>query len=399
MVDELSRNGTVTDPAVEAALRTVPRHLFVPEVSLEEAYGDHPVVTKTDPDGMPTSSASQPAIVALMLEQLRLAPGQRVLEIGAGTGYNAALLSHIIGEHGRVTTVDIDPEVVQGARQSLDRAGFRDVSVVCGEGGLGLLERAPYDRMIVTVGAWDLPPAWFEQLDEAGRLVVPLGLHGPQRSLAFERMSGRWRSRDAIDCGFMPMRGAFAGPGRSVGLGPGVTLTVDDDRTFDAEALSTALTGQGFEISTGVTATCEELFTSHSLWLALTEPDSAWLTVTHPEAGTLDLDPPVQLWGGDRTAMALHEADSLALPVRHGGGALDVRDVSEDFELDMRGYGSAAERMALRLAASFDGWKRAGKPRTDRLRIEVYPRDTPDDAFEGRHVLDKRHFRLAIDWT
>jgi protein-L-isoaspartate(D-aspartate) O-methyltransferase len=399
MVDELSRSGAVTDPAVEAALRAVPRHLFVPEVSLEQAYGDHPVVTKTDSVGVPISSASQPAIVALMLEQLQPRPGQRVLEIGAGTGYNAALLSHIVGEDGRVITVDIDPDVVLAAWESLDRAGISNVDVLRGDGGLGWVEHAPYDRIIVTVGAWDLPPAWFDQLDDAGRLVVPLGLRGPQRSLAFEKLAGRWRSRSAVDCGFMHMRGAFAGPGRVVPLGSGVTLTVDDDRTFDAEALAAALARHRVEISTGTTANGEELFTSHSLWLALTEPDSAWITVPDSTAEAGDLDPPIRIWGGDRTAMALHEADSLALPVRLGGGARDARDMSEEFELEMRGYGAAAERLALRLALSFDKWKRAGKPTTDRLRVEVYPVDTPDEALEGRHVIDKLHCRLAVDWS
>ncbi|MGH3885395.1 MAG: methyltransferase domain-containing protein [Pseudonocardiaceae bacterium] len=101
-------------------------------------------------------------------------PGHRVLEIGAGTGYNAALLAHLVGPAGKVTTVDIDSKVVRGARECLAAAGYRGVSVVCGDGEFGYSDHAPYDRIVVTAGAWDLPPAWVDQLAAGGRLVVPL---------------------------------------------------------------------------------------------------------------------------------------------------------------------------------------------------------------------------------
>lgn len=116
MVDDLRARAVVTSPAVEAALRVVPRHVFVPEVPPERAYADEAVVTKVGDDGMPTSSASQPSIVGLMLEQLDVARGHRVLEIGAGTGYNAALLAELVGPEGAVTTVDLDADVVERAR-------------------------------------------------------------------------------------------------------------------------------------------------------------------------------------------------------------------------------------------------------------------------------------------
>ncbi|HEV3291200.1 MAG TPA: methyltransferase domain-containing protein, partial [Streptosporangiaceae bacterium] len=137
---------------VAAALHAVPRHLFLPEQPPEAAYRDDAIVTKRDETGQPISSSSQPAIMAIMLDQLDLVAGQRVLEIGAGTGYNAALISHIIGPSGQVTSVDIDPELAGRAREHLASAGFGEVSVVCAVGAGGYPPRAPYVRIIATVG-------------------------------------------------------------------------------------------------------------------------------------------------------------------------------------------------------------------------------------------------------
>src|SRR3984957_20846224 len=119
---------------VAAALRAVPRHLFLPELPPEEAYRDAAIVTKRDTDGHPISSSSQPAIMAIMLAQLGLAPGQRVLEIGAGTGYNAALMKHIVGPSGHVVSVDIEPDLVVAARDHLASAGYPDVTVGAADG-------------------------------------------------------------------------------------------------------------------------------------------------------------------------------------------------------------------------------------------------------------------------
>src|SRR5260370_21258761 len=119
LLESLCRGAVRVPPAVERALLLVPRHLFVPGVPLREAYADIAIPTHWE-DGMPVSSASQPAIVALMLEQLRVEPGMRVLEVGAGTGYNAALLAELAGPRGQVVTLDIAPEIVAEARAHLD---------------------------------------------------------------------------------------------------------------------------------------------------------------------------------------------------------------------------------------------------------------------------------------
>ncbi len=214
MVADIISRYAIRPAAILTAMRTVPRHLFLPGIPPERAYADEAVVTKHDADGFPTSSASQPAIVAIMLEQLAAMPGMRVLEIGAGTGYNAALLAEIVGPQGHVTTVDLDADVTAAARQHLDAAGYGPdrVTVICADGAYGWAEDAPYDRVILTVGAWDVMPRWFEQLVDGGRIVLPLAIHTVQISAALERHDQTLVSTSLQPCGFMRLRGPLAGP-------------------------------------------------------------------------------------------------------------------------------------------------------------------------------------------
>lgn len=184
MVAHLTERGELPDPRIAAAFGQVPRHLFVPQVSLPEAYADQAVITRYR-DGLATSSASQPSIVAVMLDQLRPPPGGSILEIGAGTGYNAALLATLVGPSGRVVTIDIDPEVAGEAREHLSGAGITNAEVICGDGAVGWPGGAPYDGIIATAGATDLAPAWVTQLASRGRLVVPLSIRGAQQCVAF----------------------------------------------------------------------------------------------------------------------------------------------------------------------------------------------------------------------
>lgn len=213
LVDRLRRQGHLRSPRVEAAFRSVRRHLFVPEVPVEEAYRNRAIITKWAA-GLPVSSSSQPAIMAIMLEQLGLEPGHRVLEIGAGTGYNAALMAEIVGDTGKIVTLEIDGDLAASARTHLATVGFghAQVHVVRGDGGRGYPDAAPYERIILTVGAWDIVPAWREQLGPRGRLVMPLTLRGVQRSVAFEGERDHLTSVSVHNCEFMPLRGALAEP-------------------------------------------------------------------------------------------------------------------------------------------------------------------------------------------
>ena len=176
--------------------------------------------------------------MAIMLGQLDLQPGQRVLEIGTGTGYNAALLAHVVGDDGHVVSVDLDADLVEAARNNLSAAGFGSVEVIHGDGVYGNEETAPYDRVIVTVAAWDIAPAWHKQLKPEGRMLIPLSIRSVyQKCVLFKRSDGHLVSTSIDECGFMMMRGAFAGPAKIVPIGPvpGLFLAVDDASAIDQD--------------------------------------------------------------------------------------------------------------------------------------------------------------------
>jgi protein-L-isoaspartate(D-aspartate) O-methyltransferase len=210
LVRQLQDKGLLQDTRLRDAFLEVPREQFVPDYAaehgLEAVYRDDAILTKKTETGLGLSSSSQPGIMAEMLGELRLEPGQRVLEIGAGTGYNAALLQQIVGDEGRVISVDIDPDAAQGARRALK--GTR-VKVVTGDGRVGYAAGAPYDRIIVTASATEIPRAWLEQLTPGGLLEVPLRVRdsaGLQLIPTLRRDGERLRSVAVICGGFMPLR-------------------------------------------------------------------------------------------------------------------------------------------------------------------------------------------------
>lgn len=220
MVDQLVGQGFIHDARVQLAFRSVLRHWFLPSTPLDEVYGGRAIVTHRAANGGPISSSSKPAIMARMLEQLDARPGQQVLEVGAGTGYNAALLEHLVAPAGSVTTIDLDPEIAAAAQRHLRSAGSARATVIAGDGWLGSPHQAPYHRIEATVATWDLSPAWFEQLAPGGVLVVPLWLRaGLQASVAFTKDHGHLKSLTAEPCGFMLLRGPAAGPESYVSIG------------------------------------------------------------------------------------------------------------------------------------------------------------------------------------
>jgi protein-L-isoaspartate(D-aspartate) O-methyltransferase len=224
LVRLLIDKGVLTDRRVAGAMASVPRERFVPGHRRDEAYADKVLITKWDDAGVAISSASQPAIVAIMLEQLRLEEGHSVLEIGAGTGFNAALLGRLAD---RVITMDIDEDIAREASARLRDAG--NVEVRVGDGWAGAPDRAPYDRIELTIGTSDISPAWRDQLTDGGLLVLPLWLRvGVQLSVAFRRDGDVLRGESVRDCGFQRLRGPHSGPEGFVGLRGGDFIVLDD---------------------------------------------------------------------------------------------------------------------------------------------------------------------------
>ncbi|MGB9901669.1 protein-L-isoaspartate O-methyltransferase [Methanothrix sp.] len=158
----------VSDRVVEAMSR-VPRELFVPEELRPMAYEDRPL-----PIGY-GQTISAPHMVAIMCDLLDLHEGMKVLEVGGGCGYHAAVMAELVGPSGHVYSVERIPELVEMARRNLERAGYRNVSMIAGDGTLGYSEQAPYDRISVAASAPDIPEPLKEQLRPGGRMVIPVG--------------------------------------------------------------------------------------------------------------------------------------------------------------------------------------------------------------------------------
>jgi protein-L-isoaspartate(D-aspartate) O-methyltransferase len=177
LVNRLMLEGSIVTAHVEAAMRSIPRETFASWISVKEAYKNR-AITNPATLGNDISTISQPSAVARFLEGFDLKPGMNILEIGAGTGYQAALISHIIGDSGKVTTIDIAEPLIDKARQNLSSLGISNVDVILGDGVLGFPEAAPYDRIVATVGLREIPLVWIPQLKDDGHIVVPLHVGG-----------------------------------------------------------------------------------------------------------------------------------------------------------------------------------------------------------------------------
>ncbi len=229
------------DSALGMAFRAVPRHNFLPGRPLEEVYVNQAIMTRQEGESL--SSCSQPGVVAAMLNQAGLGIGDNVLEIGSGTGWNAALMGHLVGSQGFVTTIDLDCETAEFARSNLARLGVDNVEVICGEGGLGFEPRAPYDGIMATAQMPDLSPHLVRQLRQGGRLVVPQWFNTAQFSVAYEKIddsSDILASRSVLRCGFMPLRGEFSGPISRLDSGP-LTVHVRSGLALDLDAVQAML--------------------------------------------------------------------------------------------------------------------------------------------------------------
>ncbi|MCY0868886.1 MAG: protein-L-isoaspartate O-methyltransferase [Desulfurococcus sp.] len=209
VIEELYMLGYVRSEKVKKALLKVPRELFVPRHLREYAYVDTPL-----PIGY-GQTISAIHMVAIMTEELDPEPGDRVLEVGTGSGYQAAVLAEIVARssperRGHVYTIERIPELAEYARERLSEAGYSDdVTVVTGDGSLGLPEKAPFDKIIVTAAAPTIPPPLIEQLADGGRLVIPVGDPYIQRLIIVEKRGGVLTKRYGIECVFVPLIGRY----------------------------------------------------------------------------------------------------------------------------------------------------------------------------------------------
>lgn len=208
LVDCLKDNGSLYSPKVTEALLKVPRHCFV-EASPEEAYEDKAISLKKQNDEV-VSTISQPSIVAHMLEELQLEAGNKVLEVGAGSGYNAALISYLVGPEGQVITMEYDKDMAERAKANLK--DYPNVEVICGDGRYGYEDRAPFTRIVATVTAIDVYLEWQRQLADGGLMLLPLEyVPGFTRLLKLQRKGNELQGRFNWAVNFVPMAGESLG--------------------------------------------------------------------------------------------------------------------------------------------------------------------------------------------
>ncbi len=202
LIAELRLEG-IKDEKVLEAFAKIPRHLFVPKEMLSESY-----LNIALPIGY-GQTISQPYTIAVMLEALELKSGDKVLEVGTGSGYNAALISHIIGRKGKLFTTEIVPELAEDSKEKLSSLGMKNVKVIVCDGSLGYDKEKHYSKIIVTAACREIPPRLLEQLKNNGVLVAPVGHLYEQEMLKVKKVGKKLDVKNLGFFVFVPLKGAF----------------------------------------------------------------------------------------------------------------------------------------------------------------------------------------------
>ncbi|GAA3083988.1 hypothetical protein GCM10010530_07570 [Kribbella aluminosa] len=389
MVEQMRGAGDLRTEGVTRAFSIVPRERFAPDAPLEQVYNrDDVVITKRDDNGLALSSVSAPRIQAQMLEQAEISPGMRVLEIGSG-GYNAALIAELVGPEGEVTTVDIDPFVTDRAAQYLAETGYDRIQVLQVDAEGGVPQRAPFDRIIVTAGAWDVPPAWIEQLAEDGLLVVPLRLRGLTRSFALARKDGRLVSQNYDLCGFVSMQGAGANDERLILLqGEDIALRVDSDQLVTSpDSLRSALTSARVTRGSGIEVGGYEPFDDLDLFMATALDDFGLLVAKDAAIASGVVERSARM--GAKTALA---DDSFAYRASQ-----PTSDERTSFEFIVYGHGPHADQLVDQYIGLIREWDQSHRGGSG-ARVEVYPAGTDVRVPAGGRLVEKKHTSVLIFW-
>lgn len=392
MSDQLSSRKVIRTPAVEEAFRRTPRHLFIPDVPLDQAYDNKPVYTKTAEGGVCISAASQPGMVAVMLEQLEAQPGEQILEIGAGTGYNAALMAAIVGETGRIVSIDVDSDLVDGAREHLAAVGVKNVEVILGDGVLGHPERAlrPGDRDRRSVRDADRVAGAARPKRAPGRAASPARHRLPQHRLrararrlaqraqhpgGLHAVARHRRRRTAHRRADPGGRRDVAGP-----QGPGGRRPRPGRRAGHRAAREV----DRCDLPTGgavrVDGTVAVLHLANPLMRMNVEP-------TATEHGQVT---PMFPWGSMATT---RDADLAYLTTRP---APPAEDGGKLYEVGVIGHGPSGHDLAELVAQQVQTWDADCRSRS--VRFEIPDSPVTADPAAGRFVLERPHHPITVIW-
>ncbi|MBI5229126.1 protein-L-isoaspartate(D-aspartate) O-methyltransferase [Candidatus Micrarchaeota archaeon] len=202
MIEYLKKAGWIKSKEVEEAFKRVDRGLFAPPPREREAYEDYPLPV------MKGQTISAPSIVAFMTEELDARKGMKILEVGTGSGYQACILSLLVGKKGRVITTDIHAELIDYARERTEKLGLKNIQFVYGDGSKGYVEKAPFDRIIVTAAAPSVPEPLVRQLKEGGRMVIPVGTFFQELQVV-EKLQGKIKIASMLPVVFVPLLGEY----------------------------------------------------------------------------------------------------------------------------------------------------------------------------------------------
>jgi protein-L-isoaspartate(D-aspartate) O-methyltransferase len=389
MVESLDRTGAIRSRSVRRVFQTVPRELFVPEIARRDGLAaiyrpDVALATAVDRRGIPISSSSAPAIMALMLEDLDIRPGHRVLEIGAGTGYNAALLKSLVGPRGRVISLDIETSFVRRARRALAAGGY-SCRVVVGDGREGWASGAPYDRIIVTAASDRVARAWRDQLVDGGLVQLPLRLTSaalPQVVATFRRDRDLLRSVVIVSGSFMVLRSSD-GADSPADIDPTLRALIRTKKSangfiaLDGEALSHLSTTAGKRILTLL------LGESHRLRTLPTQ--SALGLITFLQLS--EIPNLMRFTFGNRYGAAL-------VGPRAASVAAITRALGEPGRIEQWGDGRAAES----LSTYVQRWEQFGSPTLRELQLTVrFGSKSGEPGIRWRE-LHRADSIVQIDW-
>lgn len=364
LVEAMRGHGNAPDARVLDAFLAIPRAAFLPGVPLDRVYQDEAIVICRETSGSVVSTSSQPGMMALMIDQLRLLKGHNVLEIGAGSGYNAAIMQWLVEPGGRVTTIEFDPQLAEQARDALQRVQMSRVLVVDGDGAAGYSPRAAYDRILATAGIWDVPRAWVRQLKPRGLIVAPIWFAGGQYSAAFQlQPDGSLYSERNLACGFVHLRGVSAGPGVDVAVGNALIVSSDQPERVDPVALGMLLNADAQDGRIGLVLTSREILFGVMPFLAMTLPRDEVFASYSTSGGQ-------QPYGIEGQGFAVIAGGSACFVSAQGEGRAQV-------------FGGADTLLAVQ-----DGliaWAAAGRPMLERLRLRLSPIANGAPSPAGKH--------------
>lgn len=397
-VDSLVADGYLQDPSIAAAFHRVPRHTFLPGIAPEHVYSRDAIPVRDRAGAVITASTPAP-LMASMLEALHPTAGNRVLEVGTGTGYNAALLAQLV-RPGEAVSMEIRRETVQFARRGLEAASVRGVVVIEGDGALGHADLAPYDGMIVTAGSWDIAKAWVDQLKAGGRLVLPLAIRGVQLLVTFQKGDDALSSERVSPYGISlwMVQGCLGGLGTDVSLPSEGLVLSSEAGSIPKPQLQQWLQAEPHRMDTEVRLTYRQFWHDLRTWLALHEPNCCH--VSREPAATNQ--PPVSVasltvLNAMRSTFGVLDESGLALMVPPQTESSASATADRTVSLDIAAFGPSHEP-ALRLQRQVARWAELGKPSLSSLHVAARPQAGLGNVSIDDITIARRDSLLSFRW-